>query len=83
MAKNYWNVSPYRVLDVFPSAAPCDCHRDMHRYPTYNVSTRTSNTYIGGSQVIRSVHVECGHCGAERDTDVEYMQVTESNFNPD
>lgn len=82
MPKMFWNVNPGSVLNVFENAAPCSCHRDMHKFPTYNVKTSTSNYYLSGSQVIKRVHVECGHCGAEKDTDVEYMQVTENDFNP-
>ena len=82
MPKILWNVSPGGVLDVFENAAPCSCHRNPHRYPTYNVRTRTSNYYVGGSQVIKDVIVECTNCGAEKTTNVEYMGITESNFNP-
>lgn len=83
MAKSYWNVSPTSVLRVFGSAAPCDCHRERPlQYPTYNVRTTTSTLHIYGSPVIKRVRVECTSCGREKETNVESMEVTESNFNP-
>ena len=84
MANSYWNVSPRSVLDTFRSAAPCNCHQERpYSPPTYNVRTTTSSTYIHGrGPIIKRIRVECTSCGAERETDVEYMDVPEKNFNP-
>ncbi len=83
MARTYWNVSPRSVLSTFRSAAPCSCHQnDPYHPPTYNVRTATSTLHLYGSPVIKEIRVECTACGAESKTDVEYMEVTEANFNP-
>lgn len=84
MAQCYWNVSPRSVLNTFRSAAPCTCHQDKpYKYPSYNVRTTTSSTYVvGRGPIIKAIRVECTTCSREKVTNVEYMDVPEKDFSP-
>lgn len=81
MARSYWNVSAYKVLDGLRFAVPCNCNRNPFNYPTYNVRTRTSTSYcVGKGPVVKSIIIECSSCGSTKETDIESMNIYENDL---